>query len=300
VILEDCWVSALGNNKRKCAVYCEEIPNLLEIRNCNLAGAPPVLISEKIDPQTYFQARPGMLRFAFANNLGEFADQIPGMLRNPVLNEVVETEPGLSEEETRAALEKAVAEWLARPKEQEAPGEWKGHTQKTDPAEYQEISFDQYRWDLEDNMDGTSEKNAKYLAVAPAGDDVLLMRRISPRNNWPHVLIRDVKIDLDRFPFLTLQQKPTGAPAAFAVKAIDKESGVMLTLEETTHQSPTDVYRAYNLRDLFQLRGQRTFDLKFYYLATAWREGASPTPDNLLEAQPGEYTVLDFLRAEAE
>jgi hypothetical protein len=70
-------------------------------------------------------------------------------------------------------------------------------------------------------------------------------------------------------------------------------SGTELLLEEN-YYAPWDAYRAFNLRDLFGLSGPHTFRIKYYYLGVKSVEKASAM------AQPGDYIVLDFLRAEAE
>jgi len=306
VVLEDCWVSALGNPRRLAAIYCEEIPNLIEVRNCNLAGVPAIEISKKIDLKNYFKnVKPGMLQFKLVNNIGEFAGQIPELLRNPVIVEDKSTRVfQLSEDETRKALAAAVAYQKSRPPVKEEPGEYKGHKQKTDPSEYMEITFDKYEWDLDDYMDGTSDKNSKYLAVAPVGDDVIIMRRIEPRDNWPHVLIRDVTIDLDKYPYLTWKQKDPGNEGktvafSYAIKVIDKETQTMLTLIETSGDRRF-AYGAYNLKKNLGLGGKRTFDIKYYYLATQYVGATKDRPFSVIRTEPGGYMLLDFIRAEAE
>ena len=76
ILLENCEVYANGNRKRKCTVYCEEIPSDITIRNCRLT-VPALEIREHIDLKTYFKGTtPGYLSFAIDNVLGdkEFAN----------------------------------------------------------------------------------------------------------------------------------------------------------------------------------------------------------------------------------
>jgi hypothetical protein len=118
------------------------------------------------------------------------------------------------------------------------------------------------------------------------------------------VTLSDVEIDLDRFPFLTWKQKVRSqprngvewcldSPGTYAVRVQDQESGTELLLEEA-YGPPWDRYRAFNLRELFSMKGVHTFRLKYYYL------GVQPIEKKSLTAAPGDYIVLDFVRAEAE
>jgi len=298
VVIEDSWISALANNKRLCAVYLEEVPNGLVIRNNILAGVPPVLVSKKVDLASYFDgARPGMIYFDISGNVGEFADKLPVKMLEAAKNRKTQPEPipgRLSEEETKKALAKAVRAVKAFKEKPAAAAEFAGHKQKTNPADYVEFTFDKFNWDTNDYMDALTVKNSQYIAVAPAGDDIVLMRRAAGK--WPHVLVRDVEIDLDRTPWLTWKQKDTGtgAPAGYAVKVIHNESGNMILLAER-HWPPFYNYNAYNLKEKFNLEGgKHTFSIRFYVLAIHVKAQSSSG------AKAGEYLVLDFMRAEKE
>jgi hypothetical protein len=305
IIIEDSFMFALGNNKRPCGIYLEEIPNIIEVRNCIIGGIPAIKIRPDIDLKNYFKnVRPGMLQYNLTGNVGEFAGEMPELLENPV---IVQDETSklsqLSEADTKQALSEAVAFQKQRPRVEEERGKFADHRQKTDPSDYMEITPDKYTWDLEDLMDGTSEKNARHLAVAQAGDDIIIMRRTEPRN-WPHVLIRDVRIDLDTYPYLTWKEKDPGVTDktlafAYAVKVIDKETETMLTLIENTGDR-VFAYSAYNLKELFGVGGVRSFDIKFYYLATEYIPPSNGKKMSAIMTEPGGYMVLDFLRAEAE
>jgi len=315
IIVEDSPIFALGNNKRACAVYCEEIPNMIEIRNCTIGGVPAIKFRKDIDLKNYFKnVRPGMLQFNLVNNIGEFAGEIPELLKNPV---IIQEEAAkvfqLSEADTKKALAEAVKAQLGRPRTDETPAErtlmetpYTGKKQAVAPSsDYIDITFDKYHWDLDDYMDGTSEKNSKYLAIAPAGDDVIIMRRIKPKTNWPHVLIRNVKIDLDKYPLLTWRVKDpgdTGKTTAFsyAIKAVDKETEEMLVAVDHYHGHDAFFYGAFNLKENFKKAGVRTFDIRFYYLATKYLRPPTDDDPGVIYTEPGGYMVLDFLRAEAE
>ena len=305
IVLDDCLVAALGNNMRACAVYCEEIPNAIELRGCTLIGVPAIAVDKRIDLKTYFRgARPGMLAFTLAGNLGELASVLPDGLRKPVIPKAAPSREtaGLSAAETRTLLERARKSQSSRKPEPALPGEFEGHRQQTDPAKYIAITPASHRWALDDVMDATSAKNSEYLALTPLGQGAIIMRRRPARGTWPHVLIRNVTVDLDRFPWLTWRQRDsgTGTPACHAVKALDKATGKLLLLQENGYGGNGNAwygYYAYNLKDLFGLSGgKRTFDIKFYYLGI----GPSKTSDpvDFVYAGPGDYIVLDYVRLE--
>ncbi|UCH33152.1 MAG: hypothetical protein JSV65_11215 [Armatimonadota bacterium] len=307
ILLDDCFVAALGNNARACAVYCEEVPNGLEVRDCILTGVPAVVVDESIDLNTYFRgARPGMLKFALANNTGEMAGTLPEGLADPVLAPAAAAQdtPAMSPADTREALARAREFQLSRTSEPAPPSEFGGHRQQTAPAKFIEITPTSHQWDLDDHMDATTERNSAYLALAPAADDVIIMRRRPSRGNWPHVLIRNVAVDLDRYPYLTWKQKDsgTGAPATHAVKVLHKATGTLLLLREDglgANGGSWHRYYAYNLKELFGLEGgEHVFDIKFYYLGIG--PGATSDPTDFTYAQPGDYIVLDFLRLESD
>lgn len=55
ILLDDCDIYALGNPKRKAAIYCNEIPNQIIVRaNHGFADLPLIQIDDKIDLDTYF------------------------------------------------------------------------------------------------------------------------------------------------------------------------------------------------------------------------------------------------------
>ncbi len=72
ILLEDCMVCAWGNNKRRCAIYLEEVPNTIAVRDCSLQGVPVVVVDEKLDLRNYFKgAREGSLSYILDGNVGQ-------------------------------------------------------------------------------------------------------------------------------------------------------------------------------------------------------------------------------------
>lgn len=310
VVLDACWVSALGNNQRACAVYCEEIPNQIAIANCTLAGVPALIVDKKIDLKTYFTGvRPGMLRFDVAGNTGEFAGQLPEEMIQAAAKRVGATDYGalqLTAEETAKAVAAAVEAAGKLPAaapgvmEYNLPKGEKGHAQQADPAKYVDLVPPQASWDVQALMDGTSEPNGARLAVAQAGTRSVIVKRIgadAPEiGGWPHVLVKDIVLDLDQTPWLSWRIADAGFKACgYAVKATDTGTGKTITLTEM-HWLPFFDYRAYDLRKAFDLKGGRhAFQVKFYYLGLCFTSATE-----CLQAKKGEYLVLEFLRAEAE
>lgn len=55
VVLDSCDIYALGNPKPRAAVFCEQVPNQIVVRNCRgLCDLPVVKVSEKLDLGTCF------------------------------------------------------------------------------------------------------------------------------------------------------------------------------------------------------------------------------------------------------
>ena len=295
IVLDGCEIYALGNKKRACAIYCEELPNGITIRENVARSVPALIINPKINLSTYFKgAQRSMLGFFAINNRGALANELPELLKNPITEggkiETMAVSPAAATKALVAAVKKVKAIGPSSP----SGLSFAGHEQQTEPGKYFELGYDPSRLRLDDFMDGTTEHNSEHLAVAriSIGNDLVIMRRTPAGNNWPHVLLKDVVVDLDKYPFVSFQLRDVGTIAhEYAFKAIEKKSGMTLTLVQGGY--PPD-YRAYNFRKLFNISGVQTFDLKLYYIGHKW-EGEK----NVL-AQPGDYIVLDFIRFEQE
>jgi hypothetical protein len=294
ILLEDCFICANGSSLRNFAVYCEELPNQISIRDCTLAGAGLLGLSERIDLRTYFRVRSrDLLSFSASGNTGEQVGRLPELLAHPVV-----TPPksgALSAAETKGELAKAAAAIRPQSGEDSTGGEYAGHRQQTEPGTFIDLCPPAVRWTLDDLMDATRQPNSEHLALLPVETDVLLMRRTPARDNWPHVTLPEVSLDLDGYPFLAWKQKATGSesPGTYAVRVKELGTGTELLLEEN-YYPPWDAYRAYDLRRLFGLSGRQTFRIKYYYL------GVQSVGKESRIAEPGDSIVLDFLRAEAE
>lgn len=306
VLIEDSFIAALGNNKRPCAVYLEEIPNQLVIRDCVLTGVPAVMVDKKIDLKTYFDGvRPGMLRFDVENNLGEFAGSLPDeMIKAASSRKSGVFEYGtaqLSAGETKEALAKAVRASKGIPSA--LPGSMSyglkagetGHRQQTDLKEYVDITLDTHTWDLEDYLDGTLEKASSYLSLAEAGDDIVIMSRMD-KPSYPHVRIRNVHVDLERTPWLAWRIKDNGLKGGHhAVRLINNATGESVKLVDIRGNDQFD-YTAFDLRRaLDREKGEVDIDIKFYFMGVRYIDSINRT-----YAGRGDFFLLDFIRLETE
>ena len=214
IVLEDCFIAAQGSG-RCCAIYCEGIPNTLVIRGCGLT-VPAVEISPKIDLDTWFRhVAEGLVNFEFERNSALAAHlDAARALQAAAAGRDTSVAPLAGQfdvQATRDALAEIVARVRALPPSP-GPLESHGHAQKTARCDYVDLNLRTATWDCDDWMDSTALRNSEYIAVAEAGDAIVIMRR-APDNEpgaWPHVMIRDVEVDLDRTPWLTWKQKDPG------------------------------------------------------------------------------------------
>ena len=113
---------------------------------------------------------------------------------------------------------------------------------------------------------------------------------------WPHVLVKDVRLDLAKTPWLTWRLLETGMKAnGYAVKVTDLDSSKTVELTEMDWP-PFHDYRAYDLRKVFGVKnGTHAFQIKFYFLGISFESSTK-----CLTAKHGDYLAVAFLRAEAE
>lgn len=294
VVIDDSWISAESNYKRKCAVYCEEIPNGITIRNSVVLGVPPIKVDKKIDLNNYFRgAKQGMLKYTANDCYGEFTMEIPELLKNPIIAGGKEPLLRLPEKETAKALAAAVK--AVRAKRWPAAGalEYQGHKARTAPGQYISITPEKYNFDLSDYMDGTRESNENTMAVAQAGEKIIMMLR----QGGGHVLIRNIKVNLDQYPCLSwrILDAQDGTPNSHAVRVIDTESERMALLCGPWHGIE---YQAYNVKDALGVAGERTLNIRFYPGFSKYILATKTEPFKCINAKAGEYIVLDFMRFE--
>lgn len=306
VFVEDSWVSALGNQKRACAVFLEEVPNQVVIRNNALAGCPPVAWRADLPLDTYFDGvQAGMIRFDIDGNYGEFASNLPKELLAAAENRSTQIKVDqLSSEETQKRLAEAIKH--ARTLPDPAPAvmtfvdgldpQPAGHQEQTQPGTFVDLNPHTSKWDLNTYMNATTILNSEYLAMAEADDDVVVLWRQAGGNCWPNILIDDVEVDPGKTPFLSWRMKDNGVAApGYAVKVTDVESGKTFLLTEV-YQAPYYDYRAYDLRRILGAgKGKRKIEIHLIFLGCA-----VITPTEIPLTRIGDVAVIDFVRLEAE
>ena len=80
ITLEQCYVYALSNKERKCAVYCEEIPNSVTIHDCSgLIDMALVMVKpETAETADYFnEAHPSQLHYDLRGNVTDTLERFP-------------------------------------------------------------------------------------------------------------------------------------------------------------------------------------------------------------------------------
>ncbi len=84
ILVENCDVSVLRDNRRPAAVYCEEIPNGIVIRDCRInSPVPALMVNPKIDLTSYFgDVERSMLGFRVEGNRGLRSNEWPSALRD--------------------------------------------------------------------------------------------------------------------------------------------------------------------------------------------------------------------------
>jgi len=312
VTMENCFAYALGNNKRACAVYCEEIPGQLIVRGGG-GSVPAVKINPSIDVQKDLNTRQGAVQFIVTDYAvvdgnaapDQCSGPLPKALKDAVARRKVQAidfgAKQLSAAETKKALAAAVAAARRIPSAK-APGvmtyalplDQEGHRQVADPAKYVEVTPKTHAWDLKDTLDGGAERNDVYLALAPAGDDVVLMSRLD-EGSYPHLRIRNITVDLDKTPYLTWRLKDNGVKGGHqAMKVINNATEAMTTLMEDYYTDQFGYY-AYDLRKALGVEhGTVNLDLKFYMCGTR-QTGALSS----VSIKKGEFFLVDFIRLEA-
>ncbi|MFO7976312.1 MAG: glycosyl hydrolase family 28-related protein [Candidatus Hydrogenedentota bacterium] len=80
VTLQQCYVYALGNKQRKCAVYCEEIPNSITIHDCSgFIDMAMVMVNPEIaeNPDYFKEAHPSQLHYGLRGNVTDTLERFP-------------------------------------------------------------------------------------------------------------------------------------------------------------------------------------------------------------------------------
>jgi hypothetical protein len=152
-------------------------------------------------------------------------------------------------------------------------------------------------WSLDDTLDGTSEKNSDYLAFKQFGDDVVILNRIDG-GKYPHIRIKNVRVDLEKTPFLAWKFKNNGVKGGHvAVKAIDSATGAQVKLMENYGKDQYGYYK-FDLRKFFKNKKKINLDIKLYLCGSRiYGSSGKNMSENL---KKGDWFLLDFIRLERE
>mgnify|MGYP000106074556 CR=1 FL=1 len=244
-------------------------------------GRRSKIIDKKINQNDYFSGvSPKMLFYRAADSFGEF-NQLPDMLQKPPIKSKPAIKGQLTSEQTRTKLAEAVK--LAS----KTPGK------KASGVFYPETAS----WDLNNYMDATSFKNSEYLALAPAGGKTVIMHRTDGEKNWAHATLKNIRIDLDKYPVLNfvLEEKGAKGPYQIALKMVDEDRGVLYMLTRRNSR----MQHRYDLRKL-GLTGKRNLSLLVYYIPRIY---VPPTPGKSYawkNCEPGDYFTIKELNFQPE
>lgn len=307
ILLEDCWIGNQGNILKKSAVYCEEFPNSLVIKNSQVMGIPPVALSPKINLKTYFaEAKPGMIYMDVAQNAGEFLEDLPEGLIEAIKN-VKNNKKVYAGQLTAAETEKAVADAIAKAAkipETKVQGIMTGkgkkiiHKQQMKSENFRKITMDTHVWSVADYLDGLKERCGEEIAIGKFGDRVVIVARID-QPSYPHVRVKDVEVDLENYPMLTWNLLVPECPGGhIAVKFIDHTSGKQYEVFEDYLDTQFG-YRAIDLRKVLKRNtGKTKIDIKFYLCGCRIKNQGAVGKKGVAYLQKKEFFVLDFLRLE--
>jgi hypothetical protein len=325
-MIDNCYLPNQSNIGRKCVIYCDEIPNRILVKNSPVVGIPVIMVDPKIDLNNYFQGlAPGLLDFAVEHCTGYTAD-MPAQLKHPVILPAEGDNRFLTGDALEQRLQDAMKVAQETPNWSGDPAVFNGHREQIDPAKYHDIPDDPRQWTTEGFADAELIENAQYYAVSPGeGGTVIMRKHPDAANAW--VVLKDVAIDLDAFPWLTLRLKPIDAwYLPCTVRIIDQDSGHSLMCPYELGGNNIPAYYAFHLRKTFG-SGIKRFDIRIYvagsiictpqdippHLADAyqcWVEDGRPHSQMFFksgeliylktETNPYRYTILEYLRAEAD
>jgi len=309
--LDSCCFWAQGNAGKKVIVYCEEVPEVIDIKDCQVGGIEAILVNPKLDLKNYFVQSTFPIRPSYrVESCAGVIGGVPAVLKHPVVR--TKKNAFLDDRKTAKLMAAAVKTVIVLPAEDGKPEECivtNGSSRRiepTDPSRYVKASF--ANCVMSGNADGEINPNANYFAMKPAGENLIIMKRqLSTGNSW--VFLKGFQVDFDKYPIISrkiksqsYQIKSDNPP----VRVIDRETGKMAQFGGDTR------YAAINLKQAFG-GGVHTLDFRLYwnsaFLLGFWDAAekakhqdyetiVKECPDGNLPI--GSYLVYDYIRAEAE
>lgn len=307
LVIEDSWASSSGSEMRNTVVYLAEVPNRIELRGNSVRGESLVQLAPGLDLASYFEEAKvpaTMLSFIAEGNVGEAMDpHFPELLVKPVPFR------GLPFNDVDADTKTALVDAAAKAWNGQAPAKQslvlvsaEGHKQVTDLDRVVEVNPRTSRWILSDRMDSTLVPSDYFISIVEANDDILWVWNQRPGAVWPHIRITDLKVDLDKTPWLAWRCTASGsAPEHLVMKVRVPSEGISAILTST--QFTRFDYFAYNLKELLGLSGVQDLELKVYpavYDFTGEGRGTHNTVGNTWRPEPGMFAAIDFIRFEPE
>ncbi len=273
ISMTNCEVNAQSNAEGLCAIYCLEIPNVIDIRNTSIRGVPPVKISKSLNTKNYFaNAVSGTLRYTVTGHGGIM--ELPEILKNPEAGIKKQTIPTqLSDTDTEKKMTEILRKLPANP-----------------PVLRPDfIAVKPENWSLDSFMDATTTKNSEYLALGFKNGYTVLMKRTSD-DKWPHAEIR-MSVDLDKYPFFEFDFTPDSREYSITVKAVDAVSEQSATI--TTRPEAERTRHRIDLRK-FSFSGKRDIILKIYYIGMRYEQPAGVAKKYIFhKSLPGAYWLIN-------
>ena len=248
ISISKCWISAGSSGNARCAVYCLQMPNTISITQC-AGGADAIIVAPGIDLKNYFYAKKESLLYT-ASNVGIGCNKMPEDLKNPVVHPV-RPEGQLSVSET---------EKLAK-------------AQKLPSLAFEKLDIDlqadpKLVWSVDEYMDGGSMLNCEFLCLLRRGGKTGLMRRVNSRGeDWPHVVLKDIKVDIRKYPLLVVHPVTT-SPGRIAIKlTVPEKKKIFQVMRRHANMKR---FEFDLMADFPELAQYEKFDIKVYYIPTSY------------------------------
>lgn len=277
IVIENTQVCAHSSRGRNCLIYCVEVPNHISIRNCTGTGIDTaVVMNKKLDMKKYFYGDKSWFSFSAANNVGINNPELPASLLKPVINPMPMPKGTL----TRTIAAELAKKYINRPVRKS--------TSEVDclaqPGTVLEASG---------KMDGSQFNNDQLLYVirknAPA---MVMMLWPGKANVAPNVVLKHVKVDLDKTPWFLMDFSSTDY-AQFAIKIIDEEDDKLYAFRaQQRGMGRCEV----NIPAMVPaLKGKKQLSFLIYYIGRQYNKAKGAKRHHYTWAEPGSILEINEL-----